>query len=136
MPRASTRSDPFNAIAEPRRRHILELLAGEERSVSEIAAALVQKGVETELVFPSEVLGDGTFPTALAKRYEQLFRDGGVEVVPGARVDEVRAVVVGGGEFAPHSVLVGAAGRKVTGEGPVDGGLLLLGDFGHDTLLS
>ena len=40
MPRASTRSDPFNAIAEPRRRHILELLAGEERSVSEIAAAL------------------------------------------------------------------------------------------------
>ena len=40
MPRASTRSDPFNAIAEPRRRHILELLAGEERSVSEIATAL------------------------------------------------------------------------------------------------
>jgi DNA-binding transcriptional ArsR family regulator len=40
MPRASTRSDPFNAIAESRRRHILELLAGEERSVSEIAAAL------------------------------------------------------------------------------------------------
>ena len=40
MPRASTRSDPFNAEAEPRRRHILELLAGEERSVSEIAAAL------------------------------------------------------------------------------------------------
>ena len=40
MPRASTRSDPFNAIAEPRRRHILELLAGEERSVSDIAAAL------------------------------------------------------------------------------------------------
>src|SRR3954470_10250341 len=40
MPRASTRSDPFNAIAEPRRRHILELLAGEERSVTEIADAL------------------------------------------------------------------------------------------------
>ncbi len=40
MPRAATRSDPFNAIAEPRRRHILELLAGEERSVSEIATAL------------------------------------------------------------------------------------------------
>ena len=40
MPRASTTSDPFNAIAEPRRRHILEFLAGEERSVGEIADAL------------------------------------------------------------------------------------------------
>jgi DNA-binding transcriptional ArsR family regulator len=40
MPRATTTSDPFNAIAEPRRRHILELIAGEERSVGEIADAL------------------------------------------------------------------------------------------------
>jgi DNA-binding transcriptional ArsR family regulator len=40
MPRASTSSDPFNAIAEPRRRHILELIAAEERSVGEIADAL------------------------------------------------------------------------------------------------
>lgn len=40
MPRAPTSSDPFNAIAEPRRRHILELLAAEERSVSDIADAL------------------------------------------------------------------------------------------------
>lgn len=40
VPRAATTSDPFNAIAEPRRRDILELLAGEERSVSDIAVAL------------------------------------------------------------------------------------------------
>jgi DNA-binding transcriptional ArsR family regulator len=40
VPRASTTSDPFNAIAEPRRRHILEFLAAEERSVGEIADAL------------------------------------------------------------------------------------------------
>ena len=40
MARACTTSDPFNAIAEPRRRHILELIAGEERSVTEIADAL------------------------------------------------------------------------------------------------
>ena len=40
VPRAATTSDPFNAIAEPRRRHILELIAGEERSVGEIADAL------------------------------------------------------------------------------------------------
>jgi len=29
VPRATTTSDPFNAIAEPRRRHILEFLAGD-----------------------------------------------------------------------------------------------------------
>ena len=40
MARAATTSDPFNAIAEPRRRHILEILAGDERSVGEIADAL------------------------------------------------------------------------------------------------
>jgi DNA-binding transcriptional ArsR family regulator len=40
MPRASTTSDPFNAVAEPRRRHILEFIAAEERSVNEIADAL------------------------------------------------------------------------------------------------
>src|SRR4051812_42169750 len=40
MARAATTSDPFNAIAEPRRRHILELIAAEERSVGEIADAL------------------------------------------------------------------------------------------------
>jgi len=40
VPRAATTSDPFNAIAEPRRRHILELIAGDERSVNQIADAL------------------------------------------------------------------------------------------------
>jgi DNA-binding transcriptional ArsR family regulator len=40
MARASTISDPFNAIAEPRRRDILEFIAAEERSVNEIAQAL------------------------------------------------------------------------------------------------
>lgn len=40
MARASTTSDAFNAIAEPRRRDILEFLAGDERSVSDIVDAL------------------------------------------------------------------------------------------------
>ena len=40
MPRASTTSDAFNAVAEPRRRDILAFLAGEERSVNEIVDAL------------------------------------------------------------------------------------------------
>lgn len=40
MARASTTSDAFNAIAEPRRRAILIYLAGGERPVSAIVAAL------------------------------------------------------------------------------------------------
>ena len=40
MARASTISDAFNAIAEPRRRQILEFIAADERSVGEIADEL------------------------------------------------------------------------------------------------
>ncbi len=40
MARASTTSDVFNAIAEPQRRDILNLLADGELSVNEIAEAL------------------------------------------------------------------------------------------------
>ena len=36
MARAATTSDAFNAVAEPRRREILNYLALQERSVSEI----------------------------------------------------------------------------------------------------
>lgn len=38
MARAATTADAFNAVAEPRRRQILDLLADGERSVSEIVA--------------------------------------------------------------------------------------------------
>jgi DNA-binding transcriptional ArsR family regulator len=40
VPRAATTSDPFNAVAEPRRREILNYLAMQERPVGEIVAAL------------------------------------------------------------------------------------------------
>jgi DNA-binding transcriptional ArsR family regulator len=40
MARASTTSDAFNAVAEPRRREILSYLAGAERPVGEIVTAL------------------------------------------------------------------------------------------------
>jgi len=40
MARAATTSDPFNAVAEPRRRQILTFLAGEERQVGEIVVAI------------------------------------------------------------------------------------------------
>jgi len=38
--RAATTSDAFNAVAEPRRRQILDLLAGGERSVNELVQLL------------------------------------------------------------------------------------------------
>ena len=40
MPRAATTSDSFNAVAEPRRRQILNYLALQERPVGEIVARL------------------------------------------------------------------------------------------------
>lgn len=40
MARAATTSDVYNAIAEPRRRRILELLDGEERPVNDLVDEL------------------------------------------------------------------------------------------------
>ena len=40
MPRAATTSDAFNAVAEPRRRDILNYLARRERPVGDIVTAL------------------------------------------------------------------------------------------------
>ena len=40
VPRASTNSDAFNAVAEPRRREILACLAGGERPVGDLAGKL------------------------------------------------------------------------------------------------
>ena len=40
MARAATTSDPFNAVAEPRRREILKYLANDEREVGQIVVAL------------------------------------------------------------------------------------------------
>lgn len=40
MARAATTSDAFNAIAEPRRRDILEFLAPRERPVNDVVASL------------------------------------------------------------------------------------------------
>jgi DNA-binding transcriptional ArsR family regulator len=40
MARAATTTDAFNAVAEPRRRQILDLLAGGERPVNEVVHLL------------------------------------------------------------------------------------------------
>ncbi len=40
MARAATTTDAFNAVAEPRRRQILDVLAGGERRVNDLVAVL------------------------------------------------------------------------------------------------
>lgn len=40
MARAATTTDAFNAVAEPRRRQIIDALAGGERPVNDLVAAL------------------------------------------------------------------------------------------------
>ncbi|HEV8251340.1 MAG TPA: metalloregulator ArsR/SmtB family transcription factor [Gaiellaceae bacterium] len=40
MARAATTTDAFNAVAEPRRRQILDALAGSERPVNDLVAVL------------------------------------------------------------------------------------------------
>jgi DNA-binding transcriptional ArsR family regulator len=40
MARAATTTDAFNAVAEPRRRELLDALGGGERSVNELVATL------------------------------------------------------------------------------------------------
>jgi DNA-binding transcriptional ArsR family regulator len=72
MPRASTTSDAFNAVAEPRRRDILSFLAFDERSVSDIvdALALEQPSVSKHL----RVLKDVGLVSARREGRNMLYR--------------------------------------------------------------
>ena len=47
----------------------------------------MQNGVDTVLIHTGAVLGDAVFPAALAERFEKLFRDAGVEIVAGSKVE-------------------------------------------------
>jgi DNA-binding transcriptional ArsR family regulator len=57
MARAATTTDAFNAVAEPRRREIVDLLAGGERTVGDLVAelGLVQPHVSRHLRVLREV---------------------------------------------------------------------------------
>lgn len=81
---------------------------------SELAAALVQNDVDTVLVRTGAVLGDSMFPPALADRFEKLFRDAGVEIVAGSKVeggqadaDGVRLQLENGDEVRADAVVSG-----------------------------
>ena len=91
MARATTTSDPFNAIAEPRRRHILEFIAGGERSVSEIADAIdvAQPSATKHL----QVLRDVGLVRARRDGRRTLYR---------ANADTLRAIHDWSRQFARH----------------------------------
>src|ERR1700687_3214436 len=72
MARASTTSDAFNAVADPRRREILIYLAGAERPVGDIVAAvdLEQPSVSKHL----RVLRDVGLVRARREGRQMLYR--------------------------------------------------------------
>ena len=80
MARASTTSDAFNAVAEPRRRSILDALAGGERSVNELVAAvgLAQPQVSKHL----RVLHDVALVEVREAGRQRLYRLNGRELKP------------------------------------------------------
>lgn len=80
MPRAATTSDAFNAVAEPRRRDILNYLALQERSVSEIVDALEmeQPSVSKHL----KVLRDVGLVEGRREGRQMLYRVNGLAIRP------------------------------------------------------
>ena len=72
MARAATTADTFNAIAEPRRREILDLLAGGERPVNDLVAStgLTQPQVSKHL----RVLREVGVVTVRERGRERLYR--------------------------------------------------------------
>jgi|SRR5438128_1999825 len=80
MARAATTSDAFNAVAEPRRREILNYLAVEERPVGEIVLALglSQPSVSKHL----RVLRDVGLVHMRRNGREKLYRTNAEEIRP------------------------------------------------------
>ncbi len=80
MARAATTADAFNAVAEPRRREVLDLLAGGERSVNELVEllGLAQPQVSKHLRVLREV---GAVEVRSAGR-ERLYRLNGPALKP------------------------------------------------------
>jgi DNA-binding transcriptional ArsR family regulator len=83
MARAATTTDAFNAVAEPRRRQILDVLGAGERPVGELVAAL---GIPQPLVSKHlRVLKDAGLVQARVDAQRRLYR---IRPEPLAEVDE------------------------------------------------
>lgn len=80
MPRAATTVDAFNAVAEPRRRQILDLLSSAERPVNDVVAALgiAQPQVSKHL----RVLKEVGLVTSRSDGRQRLYRLNGTPLRP------------------------------------------------------
>jgi len=80
MARAATTSDAFNAVAEPRRREILTYLAGAERPVGDIVAAI---GIEQPSVSKHlRVLRDVGLVRMRCQGRQKLYRTNAAAIRP------------------------------------------------------
>ena len=80
MARAATTADAFNAVAEPRRRQILDVLAGGERPVNDLVAllGLAQPQVSKQL----RVLREVGLVEARGDGRQRLYRLNGAPLQP------------------------------------------------------
>lgn len=81
---------------------------------TEIACALAQRGCRVTVLHPDETLGQTRFPDALARAYEELFTEAGVQVTGGVRVvsgsqdaDEVTVRLDDGSSLTAPVVVIG-----------------------------
>lgn len=97
---------------------------------TEIAAALAANGKNVVMIFPGQEIGERLFPSALARYVSRVYRDRGVELLPGQKVVAIE----------PHGaqrVVTTASGQEILVDGVVAGiGLKPNIALAHDAGLS
>jgi 3-phenylpropionate/trans-cinnamate dioxygenase ferredoxin reductase subunit len=81
---------------------------------SEIAAALALNGKNVVLIFPGQEIGERLFPRELSEYVSSVYRQKGVELVPGEKV-------VNSAARGNQRVLTTASGREIIADGVVAG---------------
>jgi NADPH-dependent 2,4-dienoyl-CoA reductase/sulfur reductase-like enzyme len=81
---------------------------------TEIAAALAANGKTVVVIFPGQEIGERLFPPALARYVSGVYRDRGVELLPGQKVVAIKP-------DGPQRVVTTAAGQKILVDGVVAG---------------
>jgi 3-phenylpropionate/trans-cinnamate dioxygenase ferredoxin reductase subunit len=128
--------DDFRHLRDGGAEHVL--VVGGGFVGTEIAAGLVQSGRKVTLLFPEAGIGARLYPPGLAASLEALYRDKGVQIIPGAKVAHLQrsgartkavtttrreiladAIVAGLG-LEPNVQLATAAGLHVAGGIVVD----------------
>ena len=97
---------------------------------TEIAAALAANGKNVVVIFPGQEIGERLFPSALARYVSRVYRDRGVELLPGQKVVAIEC----DGE---QRLVTTASGQKILVDGVVVGiGLKPNITLAHDAGLS